>query len=112
MFDFLSLGPLGMCIFYLIHYDLWTPLVRSISGYKYYLVILDDCSYYSWTFLLKSHTFATLLHFFSWVSTQFGRTIEAVQCDNDGEFDNFSWSFFSMVSNFRCLSIYFLEWQG
>jgi hypothetical protein len=32
--------------FDLIHYDLWTCPVVSISGYKYYLVILDDHSYF------------------------------------------------------------------
>ena len=36
----------------------------------------------------QSETFPTLLHFFAWVSTQFGLTIKAVQCDNGREFDN------------------------
>jgi hypothetical protein len=63
--------------FDLIHCDLWTSLVPSVSGYKYYLVILDDCTHYSWTFLLrhKSDTFPTLSHFFAYMSTQFGCTI-------------------------------------
>ncbi|WVZ65392.1 LOW QUALITY PROTEIN: hypothetical protein U9M48_014766 [Paspalum notatum var. saurae] len=47
-------------IFDLVHCDLWTSPVLSISGYKYYLV----------------------------VSTQFGLTIKAIQCDNGREFDN------------------------
>src|SRR6185312_4480952 len=75
--------------FDLIHCDLWTSPVLSMSGYKYYLVIVDDFSHYSWTFPLraKSETFPTL-HFFAWVSTQFGLTIKTVQCDNGREFDN------------------------
>jgi hypothetical protein len=36
----------------LIHCDLWTSPVVSIFGYKYYLVILDDCTHYLWTFPL------------------------------------------------------------
>ena len=32
--------------FDLIHCDLWTSPVLSVSCYKYYLVILDDCSHY------------------------------------------------------------------
>lgn len=32
--------------FDLVHCDLWTSPVLSVSGYKYYLVILDDCSHY------------------------------------------------------------------
>jgi transposase InsO family protein len=78
--------------FDLIHCDLWTSPIPSISGYKYYLVILDDCSHYLWTFplRLKSDTFSTLSNFFAYVSTQFGNRVKAVQSDNDKEFDNSS----------------------
>lgn len=41
--------------FDLIHCDLWTSPVASVSGYKYYLVIIDDCSHYFWTFPLASN---------------------------------------------------------
>jgi histone deacetylase 1/2 len=76
--------------FDLIHCDLWTSPIVSVSGYKYYLVILDDCSHYIWTFplRLKSETFSNLVHFFAYVRTQFGTTIKSVQCDNGREFDN------------------------
>jgi hypothetical protein len=48
--------------FDLIHYDMWTSPIVSISSYKYYLVILDDHSHFVWTFSLciKSVTFSTL----------------------------------------------------
>jgi len=51
--------------FDLIHCDLWTSPIVSVSGFKYYLVILDDCSHFLWTFplRLKSDTF-TVLQFF------------------------------------------------
>jgi hypothetical protein len=51
--------------FDLIHYDLWTSPIVSISGCKYYLVILDDQSRFVWTFPLrvKSDTFPTLSYF-------------------------------------------------
>ena len=77
-------------IFDLVHCNLWTSPVISVSGYKYYLVVVDDYSHYSWTFPLraKSDAFPALLYFFAWVSTQFGLTIKAVQCDNGREFDN------------------------
>jgi hypothetical protein len=76
--------------FDLIHCDVWTSPVISISGYKYYLLILDDFSHYLWTFPLrqKSDTYPTLSHFFAWVSTQFSCTIRSVQCDNGREFYN------------------------
>ena len=62
--------------------------ITSCSGYKYYLVILDDFSQFSWVFLLraKSDTCDTLLRFFKFVSTQFHTTIRCLQCDNGGEF--------------------------
>jgi hypothetical protein len=57
--------------FNLIHLDLWTSRVVSVSGSKYYLVILDDFTHYLWTFLLKlkSDIFTTLSNFFAYVST-------------------------------------------
>jgi hypothetical protein len=36
--------------FDLVHCDLYTSPVLSITGYKYYLVILDDFSHFLWTF--------------------------------------------------------------
>ena len=77
-----------------------------MSGYKYYLVVVDNFSHYSWTFPLraKSETFPTLLHFFAWVSTQFGLTVKSIQCDNGREFDNStSRSFFLGVFSCVCL---------
>jgi hypothetical protein len=76
--------------FDLVHCDLWTSPVLSRSGYKYYLVILDDFSHFLWTFplRLKSDTFPTLTQFFAWVSTQFHHPVHALQCDNGHEFDN------------------------
>jgi hypothetical protein len=48
--------------FDLIYLDLWTSPVVSVSGSKYYLVILDDFTHYLWTFplKLKFDTFTTL----------------------------------------------------
>jgi hypothetical protein len=61
-------------------FDLWTSPFVSVLGSKYYLVILDDFTYYLWTFpqKLKSNTFTNLSHFFTYVSTQFGRTVKAI----------------------------------
>ena len=67
-------------------------MVSTGSNNKYYLVILDDCSHYTWTFpfKLKSDAFSTLVSFFAYVSTQFNTTVKAVKCDNRWEFDNSS----------------------
>jgi hypothetical protein len=86
--------------FDLIHLNLWTSPVISVSGSKYYLVIFDDFTHYLWTFplKLKSDTFTTLSNFFAYVSTQFGITVKAIQCDNGREFDNSSTRIF-LLSN-------------
>jgi hypothetical protein len=79
-------------IFDLIHCNLWTSPVVSISSHKYYMLILDDRSHFVWTFPLrvKSNTFSTLSKKFVVVSTHFGHTIKVVQCDNGRQFDNAS----------------------
>jgi IS30 family transposase len=86
--------------FDLMHLDLWTSHVVSVSGSKYYLLILDDFTHYLWTFSikLKSDTFTTLSNFFAYVSNQFGRKIKVIQCDNGREFDNSSTRIF-LLSN-------------
>jgi hypothetical protein len=57
--------------FDLIHLDLWTFSVVSVSGSKNYLVILDDFTHYLWivSLKLKSDTFTTLSNFFAYIVT-------------------------------------------
>jgi histone deacetylase 1/2 len=76
--------------FQLLHLDVWTSPVVSVSGYQYYLVILDDYSHYVWSFPLryKSEVVTHLSAFFAYVQTQFQRRILALQTDNGREFDN------------------------
>jgi len=59
--------------FQLVHSDAWTSPVLSHSGYKYYVVFLDDYSHYLWTIPLrnKSDVLPTLRSFISYVHTQF-----------------------------------------
>jgi hypothetical protein len=70
-------------LFELVHCDLSTSPIDSFSGFKYYLVILDDFTHYIWTFplRLKSNALATL-SFFAYVTTQFGHSTKGAQCDN------------------------------
>ncbi|KAL8144195.1 hypothetical protein V2J09_017227 [Rumex salicifolius] len=62
----------------------------SISGFKYFLVIIDDHSHYVWTFPLKykSETTNTLKHFYNFIHTQFSTKIKTIQSDHGREFDN------------------------
>jgi hypothetical protein len=77
--------------FELLHCDLWTSHVSSFSGFKYYLVILDDFSHFVWTFPLrnKSDVHTIFIIFQKYVATHFLLPIRFLQCDNGKEFDNF-----------------------
>jgi hypothetical protein len=52
--------------FQIIHCDLWTSPIESITGFKYYLIVVDDYSRYIWTFPLrrKSDVSSTLHSFY------------------------------------------------
>jgi hypothetical protein len=84
--------------FQIVHCDLWTSPIESITGFNYYLILIDDYSHYTWTFplLLKSDVPSTIHEFYQYVLTQFCLPIQSVQCDNGKEFDNHALrSFFS-----------------
>lgn len=76
--------------FELVHCDVWTSPVLSTSGFKYYLVVLDDFSHFCWTFPLrdKSEVHRHLVEFAEYVSTQFGLPLKTLQADNGREFVN------------------------
>lgn len=76
--------------FALIHSDIWTSPVHSISGLKYYVIFLDDYSHYLWVYPMrnKSEVYSKFLHFSAFVTTQFKTSIKSFQCDNGGEYNN------------------------
>jgi histone deacetylase 1/2 len=76
--------------FELIHCDLWTSPIISNSGFRYYLVIVDDYSHFYWSFPLrqKSCVPCTLANFYAYVCTHFDTTICSLQTDNGTEFLN------------------------
>lgn len=77
--------PLLLCI---ALYGL--PPIKSVLGFQYYLVILDDFSHYAWTFPLRrnSKVFPIITRFHAFLATQFQRSIVSFQTDNGKEFDN------------------------
>ncbi|KAI3760479.1 hypothetical protein L1987_50874 [Smallanthus sonchifolius] len=76
--------------FAMLHCDLWTSPILSHAGYKYYMVLIDDFTQYTWVYPLKfkSETFTKFTHFHQFVKTQFHLPIKSFQCDMGGEFDN------------------------
>jgi hypothetical protein len=59
--------------FQLVHCDVWMSPVLSSSGFRYYLLILDDYSHFAWTFplRLKSDALAAIRRFHAMVATHF-----------------------------------------
>lgn len=57
--------------FQIVHSDVWTSPIFSHSGYKYYVVFLDDYTHYLWTIPLrnKSDVLPTVRAFISYVHT-------------------------------------------
>ena len=73
----------------LIHCDLWGPApIKSISGYQYYVIFIDDHSRYTWFYPLKHKNdfYPTFLNFQSLVENQFSTKIKIFQSDGGGEF--------------------------
>ncbi|KAJ9540269.1 hypothetical protein OSB04_026775 [Centaurea solstitialis] len=77
-------------VFELIHSDLWTSPVISLSGFKYYVLFLDDYCHFLWVFPLraKSEVFSVFKTFRAYVLNQFKTDIQLFQCDNGREFNN------------------------
>jgi transposase InsO family protein len=75
----------------LLHIDLFGPIAYiSIGGSKYYLVIVDDYSRFTWVFFLqeKSQTQETLKRFLRRAQNEFGLRIKKIRSDNGMEFKN------------------------
>jgi hypothetical protein len=77
-------------LFELIHCDLWTSPILSISNFKYFLIILDDFTHFWWTIPLcqKSDAYVALASFHTFAHTQFNLPLASIQCDNSREFNN------------------------
>ncbi|KAJ9550050.1 hypothetical protein OSB04_022593 [Centaurea solstitialis] len=94
--------------FDLVHCDLWTSPVLSNSGYKYYMVLIDNFTHFVWVYPLKykSETFTNFTKFHKFIQTQFHCSIKTFQCDLGGEFDNHDFKNFAdqhgLVFRFSC----------
>jgi transposase InsO family protein len=75
----------------LLHMDLFDPIAYiSIGGSKYYQVIMDDYSRFTWVFVLhkKSQTQETLKGILRRAQNEFGLRIKKIRSDNGTEFKN------------------------
>jgi len=83
--------------FCLIHTDVWGPSnVANISGSRWFVTFIDDCSRVTWVYLLKQKYEVTSVfqHFFAMVKTQFGVSIKRVRSDNAKDYFNHEFNTF------------------
>ncbi|XP_022853469.1 uncharacterized protein LOC111374938 [Olea europaea var. sylvestris] len=74
--------------FDIIHCYIWGPYqFTSYLGYRYFLNLVDDCSRFTWLYLLKqkSDVISIISRFFNMVSTQFNAKIKMFRSDNANE---------------------------
>lgn len=77
--------------FELVHMDVWGPSpIPSFSGFRYYLLLVDDYTKYCWLFPLhaKSEVTSCVQAFKVFVSNHFAYSIKTFRSDNGGEFLN------------------------
>lgn len=77
--------------FQLVHSDVWGPSpIPSHKGFRYYLLIVDDLTRFTWLFPLhyKSEVKYVIQQFKAFVFTQFHTQIQTFRSDNGGEFIN------------------------
>ncbi|GJU86445.1 ribonuclease H-like domain-containing protein [Tanacetum coccineum] len=87
---FVSSSTVISSCFDIIHSDVWTSPIPSLSGFKYYVLFLDHYSQFVWVYPLvnKSDVMSKFVLFCNYVRTQFKCEIKSFQCDHGGEFDN------------------------
>jgi transposase InsO family protein len=88
--SYVSKGIRNITPFVLIHSDVWTCPVLSISGMKYFVTFIDCHSRMTWVYLLrhKDEVFRCFKTFYALVETQFNVKIQALRSDNGTEYVN------------------------
>ncbi|KAI0501901.1 hypothetical protein KFK09_016846 [Dendrobium nobile] len=73
----------------LLHSDVWGPSpVTTKQGFRYYLLIIDDYSRYSWIFplLFKSDVMHTFINFIKLIENQTNHKVKTIRTDGGGEY--------------------------
>ncbi|GJY36691.1 putative ribonuclease H-like domain-containing protein [Tanacetum coccineum] len=76
---------------FVLHMDLFGPtFVSSLMNKKYYLVVTDDYSRFTWVFFLasKDETSGILKNFITEIENLVDKKVKIIRCDNGTEFKN------------------------
>ena len=86
--SFVSHNNMSQFPFDLIHCDILGPYnVTAHFGHRYFLTLVDDCTRFTWVFLLKQKSKVTTIipNFFNMIATQFDKKIKEFRSDNAKE---------------------------
>jgi hypothetical protein len=86
-----------------VHSDLHQLPVQFMSGFCYWLLIVDDYSRYLWIYLLqrKSDTFDMFKEFKVMIEKQFDKTVLCLNDNKGGEFIGIKWAVFFAQHSMR-----------
>ena len=92
----MSRGIRSVSPFMIIHSDVWTSPVVSISGMKYFVTFIDCFSRMTWVYLMKHkhEVLRCFQDFCSLVKTQFNNQVQLIRIDNGTEYVNKEFSAF------------------
>ena len=88
--SYVSKGIRSISPFMLIHSDVWTCPMLSVSGMKYFVTFIDCHSRMTWVYLMKhkDEVFQCFKTFYALVQTQFNVKIQSLRSDNGTEYVN------------------------
>ncbi|PKU68057.1 Retrovirus-related Pol polyprotein from transposon TNT 1-94 [Dendrobium catenatum] len=85
----------------LLHLDVWGPSPTiSNQGYRYFLLIIDDYSKYTWPFLMRAKSEVThiVIHFKKFIEKQLNHNIKVLRTDGGSEFVNSAFQNFTQIN--------------
>ena len=88
--SYLSKGLRSISPFMLIHSDVWTCPVVSVSGMKYFVTFIDCHTRMTWVYLMrhKDEVFQCFQEFYAYVRNQFNVQVQVIRSDNGTEYVN------------------------
>jgi transposase InsO family protein len=94
--SYLSKGIRSVSPFVLVHSDVWTCPVVSISGMKYFVTFIDCFSRMTWIYLIKhkDEVLRCFQDFCALVKNQFNKHVQIIRTDNGTEYVNKEFSAF------------------
>jgi transposase InsO family protein len=88
--SYVSRGLRSVAPFMLIHSDVWTSPVVSVSGMKYFVTFIDCYSRMTWLYLMKhkNEVLKCFKDFCAYVRNQFNAHVQIIRTDNGTEYLN------------------------